>query len=126
MSHEIKFWNCEMNVELKVSGDTSIRGEINNMTQVMNNIITNAIEAYNGKGGKIDLIFSKKGHNLEITVRDYGCGIPESVKSKLFKEMVTTKGSKGTGIGVYMAYSTIKGKFGGTMTIDSKEGKEPP
>jgi len=45
---------------------------------------------------------------LEITVRDYGCGIPESVKSKLFKEMVTTKGSKGTGIGVYMAYSTIK------------------
>jgi len=48
---------------------------------------------------------------------------PESVKSKLFKEMVTTKGSKGTGIGVYMAYSTIKGKFGGTMTIDSKEGK---
>jgi len=37
--------------------------------------------------------------------------------------MVTTKGSKGTGIGVYMAYSTIKGKFGGTMTIDSKEGK---
>lgn len=123
MSHEIKFWNCEMNVELKVSGDTSIRGEINNMTQVMNNIITNAIEAYNGKGGKIDLIFSKKGHNLEITVRDYGCGIPESVKSKLFKEMVTTKGSKGTGIGVYMAYSTIKGKFGGTMTIDSKEVK---
>jgi len=78
MSHEIKFWNCEMNVELKVSGDTSIRGEINNMTQVMNNIITNAIEAYNGKGGKIDLIFSKKGHNLEITVRDYGCGIPKA------------------------------------------------
>ncbi|WP_265446581.1 sensor histidine kinase [Acetivibrio straminisolvens] len=123
MSHEIERYQCEMNVDLKVGGDTSIRGEINNMTQVMNNIITNAIESYCGSGGKIDLTFSKKGHNLEISIRDYGCGIPESVMGKLFKEMVTTKGSRGTGIGVYMAYSTIKGRFGGTMTIDSKEGE---
>ncbi|HOM03502.1 MAG TPA: sensor histidine kinase [Acetivibrio sp.] len=123
MSYEIERWNCEMNVDIRVSGDTEIRGEINNMIQVMNNIITNSIESYNGRGGKIDIIFNRKGHNLEITLRDYGCGIPESVKNKLFKEMVTTKGARGTGIGVYMAYSTIKGRFGGTMTIDSKEGE---
>ncbi|HHV30598.1 MAG TPA: sensor histidine kinase [Clostridium sp.] len=122
MSHEVERHHCEMNVDMKVSEDTSIKGEINNMTQVMNNIITNAIESYNESGGKIDIIFSKKGHNLEINVRDYGCGIPESIKDKLFKEMVTTKGASGTGIGVYMSYSTIKGKFGGTMTIDSEKG----
>lgn len=122
MSHEVERHHCEMNVDMKVSEDTSIKGEINNMTQVMNNIITNAIESYNESGGKIDIIFSKKGHSLEINVRDYGCGIPESIKDKLFKEMVTTKGASGTGIGVYMSYSTIKGKFGGTMTIDSEKG----
>lgn len=122
MSHEIERCYCEMKVDMNVSGDTTIKGEINNMTQVINNIITNAIESYDGSGGKIELMLNKKGHSLEISLRDYGCGIPESVKSKLLKEMVTTKGERGTGIGVYMAYSTIKGKFGGTMTIDSKEG----
>jgi len=53
MSHEIKFWNCEMNVELKVSGDTSIRGEINNMTQVMNNIITMPLKPITAKEEKL-------------------------------------------------------------------------
>lgn len=37
--------------------------------------------------------------------------------------MITTKGEKGTGIGLYMSYSTIKGKFAGTMSVESEEGK---
>lgn len=123
MEHEFRHYNCELSVELNVSEEISIKGEINNLVQVMNNLIYNAIESYSGHGGKIDLLLNEKDRELEIVVRDYGCGIPEDVKSKLFKQMITTKGKKGTGIGVYMSYSTIKGKFRGTMTIDSKEGE---
>jgi len=63
-----------------VDEDTTIKGEINNLVQVLNNLISNSIESYNGKEGKIDLSVSKNGQELEIVVKDYGCGIPENVK----------------------------------------------
>lgn len=123
MAHELKKYCCDMNVDLKTDKSTLIRGEINNLVQVMNNLISNAIEAYDGKEGKIDLLIDKKGTVIEILIRDYGSGIPENVKSKLLKEMITTKGKNGTGLGLYMSYSTIKGKFGGKMRIESELGK---
>ena len=125
MNHELKRYHCKMNVDLKVDINTVIRGEINNLVQVLNNLISNSIEAYNGENGDIDLLISKKGQEIGIMVKDYGEGIPEKVKKKLLKEMITTKGKNGTGLGLYMSYSTIKGKFGGTMKIESEEGKGP-
>lgn len=123
MDHELKKFFCELRMDVKVDKDTVIRGEINNLVQVMNNLISNAIESYNGKEGKIDLSISKKGQEMDILLKDYGCGIPENVKKKLLKEMITTKGKNGTGLGLYMSYSTIKGNFGGTMRIKSEEGE---
>lgn len=123
MSHELKRYRCEMNIKLNIDVNTPIKGEINNLVQVMNNLISNSIESYNGETGKIDVLIDKKGRSLEILIRDYGCGIPEDVKKKLLKEMITTKGKKGTGLGLYMSYSTIKGKFGGIMNIESEIGK---
>jgi len=123
MNHELKKNKCHMNIDLRVDESTEIRGEINNLVQVMNNLISNSIEAYDGKPGDIDVILDINQKNLEIVVKDYGSGIPEKVKHKLLKEMITTKGDKGTGIGLYMSYSTIKGKFAGNMRIESEEGK---
>jgi signal transduction histidine kinase len=37
--------------------------------------------------------------------------------------MVTRKGKKVTGLGLYMSYSTIKGRFGGNMSVSSIEGE---
>ena len=45
----------------------------------------------------------------------------KETQDKLFKEMVTTKGKNGTGIGLYMSYSTIKGNFGGDIEFESNE-----
>ncbi|HOQ00625.1 MAG TPA: sensor histidine kinase [Acetivibrio clariflavus] len=123
MSHELKKNKCQLNINVNVDENTTIKGEINNLVQIMNNLISNSIEAYNGNSGEIDLIFQQNNNNLEIAVRDYGCGIPDKVKEKLLKSMITTKGKKGTGLGLYISYSTIKGKFGGTIHIDSEEGR---
>ncbi|WP_027622512.1 sensor histidine kinase [Acetivibrio clariflavus] len=123
MSHELKKNKCRLNTIVNVDENTTIKGEINNLVQIMNNLISNSIEAYNGESGEIDLILQKNNNNLEIVVRDYGCGIPEKVKEKLLKSMITTKGKNGTGLGLYISYSTIKGKFGGTIHIDSEEGR---
>ncbi len=46
----------------------------------------------------------------------------KEVQEKLFNEMVTTKGQKGNGIGVYSSYLVIKDYFNGSMWFKSEEG----
>lgn len=124
MKHELKNALIYMNVQMNAPKNTKINGDINSLVQVINNIISNAIQAYNGKTEQnIDLILNKSDGNLIISVRDYGCGLPQKVQDKLFKEMITTKGKNGTGLGLYMSYSTIKAHFNGNITFESKEGE---
>ena len=124
MKHELKNALIYMNVQMNAPKNTKINGDINSLVQVINNMISNAIQAYNGKTEQnIDLILNKSDGNLIISVRDYGCGLPQKVQDKLFKEMITTKGKNGTGFGLYMSYSTIKAHFNGNITFESKEGE---
>lgn len=124
MKHELKNALVYMNIQMKASKDTTIHGDINSLVQVINNMISNAIQSYNGKPEQnIDLILEKQKGNLVISVKDYGSGLPQKVKDKLFKEMITTKGKNGTGLGLYMSYSTIKAHFNGDITFESEEGK---
>lgn len=62
-------------------------------------------------------------HNLLIEIQDYGCGMTNEVKDKLFKQMITTKGKKGTGLGLFMSYSTIKAHFNGDIKFESEHNK---
>ena len=124
MKHELKNALIYMNVQMKAPKTTKIHGDINSFVQVINNMISNAIQAYNGKTEQnIDLILEKSNGNLIISVKDYGCGLPQKVQDKLFKEMITTKGKNGTGLGLYMSYSTIKAHFNGNITFETEEGK---
>ena len=124
MKHELKNAIIYLNISVKVDENTVIQGDVNSLVQIINNMISNSIQAYNGKTEQnIDLTVEKRDKNLVISVKDYGCGIPEKVKEKLFKEMITTKGKNGTGLGLYMSYSTIRAHFNGNMTVESEEGK---
>lgn len=122
MKHELKKYYCELRIDSQIDMSTEIKGEVNNMVQVFDNIIINAMQAYEGKTGTIDLRIVRSGDNIEFTFRDYAKGIPRHICDRLFKEMVTTKGKNGTGLGLYMSYSTIKGRFGGNMSFSSMEG----
>ena len=87
-------------------------------------IISNAIQAYDGRVNEIiDLIVKMDNSSIIISVRDYGIGMKQEVKDKLFKEMITTKGKNGTGLGLFMSYSTIRGHFNGNITFESELGK---
>lgn len=124
MKHELKSAVVYLNIHMNVDSKTTINGDVNSLVQVINNMISNAIQAYNGKEGEnIDLILEKQNNNLIISVKDYGSGLPEKVKNKLFKEMITTKGKNGTGLGLYMSYSTIKAHFNGDITFESEANK---
>lgn len=124
MKHELKNALIDMNVNMNVDDMISLSGNVNSLVQVINNIISNAIQAYNGETNKvIDLNVDKNGNNIVISVEDYGCGMTDEVKDKLFKEMITTKGKNGTGLGMFMSYSTIRGHFNGDITFDSTPRK---
>ena len=124
MKHELKNALIYLNISMKTDEHTNINGDINSLVQVINNMISNAIQAYNGEANKnIELILETKNNNVYISVKDYASGMPKSVQEKLFKEMITTKGKNGTGLGLYMSYSTIKAHFNGDITFESELGK---
>ena len=124
MRHELKNAIIYLNISMKTDEHTVINGDINSLVQVINNMISNAIQAYNGEKNKnIDLILETKDDNVYIHIKDYASGMPQNVQDKLFKEMITTKGKNGTGLGLYMSYSTIKAHFNGDITFESEVGK---
>ena len=124
MKHELKNAIVYLNISLKVDENLVLKGDVNSLVQVINNMISNSIQAYNGKPDQnIDLIVTKENNNLLISVKDYATGLSQEAKDKLFKEMFTTKGKNGTGLGLYMSYSTIRAHFNGNITFESEDGK---
>lgn len=122
MKHELKNAIIYLKVTNNVDSSFKLKGNINGLVQVINNIISNAIQAYNGKTEEtIELIFNIKDNNLVIAIRDNASGIPKNIQDKLFNSMVTTKGKNGTGLGLFMSYSNIKAHFGGDITFETKE-----
>ncbi len=109
-------------VYVKYEDELEIIGDPTKLGQVLTNLIVNAAQAYGEKGGKIDIIVRKLNDYCIINVIDYADGIDESIKPYIFKSILTTKGISGTGLGLYIAYSVIKGEFNGELCFDSKKG----
>lgn len=129
MRHELK--NALVGLRVSTSDELEnlvLNGNVNSLVQVINNMISNSIQAYNGKSNQfIDFIISKKvladsSVNIVFTIKDYAGGLPKEVSDKLFKEMVTTKGKNGTGLGLFMSYSNIKAYFNGNISFNSEPG----
>ena len=124
MKHELKNAIIYLNISVQTDENTVIKGDVNSLVQIINNMLSNAIQAYNGKPEQtIDLTVSKEGPNCIISIQDYASGLSEKIRDRLFKEMITTKGKNGTGLGLYMSYSTIKAHFNGDITFESEPGK---
>lgn len=124
MKHELSHSLVELEETLEVPLNTVVKGNVNSLVQVANNIISNAIQAYNGTPNqKVVLNIYSKDNLLVIKVQDFAGGIPDSVKSKLFKEMTTTKGKNGTGLGLFMSYSNIRAHFNGNIRFETRKGK---
>lgn len=120
--HEIYKNKSELSVNIK--DDMSVNGDPTKLGQVLTNLVVNAAQAYGGKGGKIELIVQKNTKNrVVIKVIDFAGGISEDIKPYVFKNILTTKGTGGTGLGLYLAYSIIKGEFNGEISFDSKVGE---
>ena len=123
MRHELLNSGCQLKIDCNPGEEISLQGDINNLIQVIDNLLSNAIYAQKQVGGgEIEIQIDHDSENLNIMVKDRGTGISEKVRGKLFKTMVTSKGTMGTGLGLYISNAVIRGKFRGTMWVKDREG----
>ena len=90
------------------------------MTQVITNVIRNAIEAM-PEGGTLSIETAPHQEGIEVRVKDTGSGISKENLDKIFEPLFTTK-TKGTGLGMAIVKKIID-RHKGTISINSEPGK---
>ena len=105
----------KVNVEVEFIKTESILGYRSEFSQVILNIINNAIDVLKERDIKNRKIWIRiRGKKIEI--EDNAGGVPEEIKDKIFEPYFTTKfQSQGTGIGLYMSKVIINQHFNGEL-----------
>ncbi len=115
--------NIPRNVIVKYSvrkGFPKIRTDQTYLKRILTNLANNGIQAM-PNGGKLTISAVTKDGRALISIEDNGEGMPESVRSKIFTPLVTTK-SKGQGFGLSVV-KRFTDALNGTVTFESEVGK---
>ena len=113
-------------IRLECEEIPEIEADREQITQVMTNLVSNAIK-YSPDGGDVIISATSNGKELSVCVQDFGVGIPEGLQDKLFGRFFRVNNPKlqtfpGMGLGLYICAGIIK-RHGGTLKVQSKEGK---
>ncbi|MBC7266189.1 MAG: PAS domain-containing protein [Coriobacteriia bacterium] len=98
-----------------------VRADPDQMKQVLVNLISNAVQAMEGRGGNISLSAWVEGGFVAIRVEDDGPGIPESELPKIFDPFYSTK-NDGTGLGLTMVHRIVD-DHDGYIEVASRVGE---
>ena len=100
-----------------------VAADPSSISEVFSNLIDNAIK-YSSEGGIIEMYAETAGDFVEITVRDHGIGMPDSVVKNLFHKFYRSHRSResvaGSGIGLYLSKAIVD-SHGGTIKVSSNE-----
>jgi signal transduction histidine kinase len=102
-----------------------IPGDPASITEVLNNLIGNAIK-YTGRGGKISVKMTTQGDQVKVEVIDNGPGVPEELRGRLFTKFYRAErsliaGTRGTGLGLFISKTIIELQHG-TIGIEPDIG----
>jgi PAS domain S-box-containing protein len=111
-----------LHLELDLGDVPTISGRPAALTEVMTNLILNALDAM-VEGGTLT-ITTRRGRDgtAVIRVRDTGVGVPEAARHRIFEPFFSTKGESGSGLGLAMVYSIVK-RHGGEIEVESQPGE---
>jgi PAS domain S-box-containing protein len=101
------------------SADTLIAGNPAELREVLINLVHNAVDAMPDEGGAIQLRAHRDHDVVRIAVVDTGSGIQPHVIKRIFDPYFTTKGERGTGLGLSVSQSIIR-RHGGQMRVESR------
>lgn len=101
-----------------IQDSVTVRIHSEQFQKIFSTLLDNSIEAmHDCKNKQIDVCTNKSEGMIEITIQDFGCGIPLKIQSKLFKEQIKhSDRNKGLGIGLFLA-NTIAQLYGGSIEI---------
>ncbi len=118
---------CKANIELHLDENISkMDFDYASILSVLENLISNAAK-YSPEGEKIILSSGMVGHTVKIKVQDFGLGISEKDREKVFKPFAlysqeNRAGIKGFGLGLSIAKKIIE-RHGGELNFESAEKK---
>jgi PAS domain S-box-containing protein len=107
--------------KLELRAKRVIHGRSAALAEVMTNLILNAMDAM-PDGGTLTIGTRDTRTGVVITVGDTGVGMPEQVRRRIFEPFFSTKGEKGSGLGLSMAYSIMR-RHGGEIRVESEPGR---
>ena len=101
-------------------------GDADRVTQVLTNLISNAI-AFSPAGATVEVTATARGGRAHVSVRDTGPGIPAEMRALLFGKFQQLDGSdarrkSGTGLGLAISKAIVE-LHGGTIGVDSEPGR---
>jgi PAS domain S-box-containing protein len=102
-------------IRYNIEGESQVLAD-ESLNSVIDNIISNAI--VHGKTDKIDIKIGGRGEYCEIRIADYGVGIPEELKAKIFEERFAYGETGGTGLGLYIVKKAIE-NYGGHVRVEA-------
>jgi light-regulated signal transduction histidine kinase (bacteriophytochrome) len=113
-----KIRNRRVVITIDCEEDVRFYGTIGQLSQVMANLLSNAIQAVE-VGGKIWLGATSDPETTQIVVRDNGSGMSKETLRNLFQPFYSTKGDLGNGLGLYISHEIVE-RHGGSITVESE------
>lgn len=109
-------------VRVEHEADPAVYGYPSEYAQVLLNILTNAKDAFDTRqtsSPQVVIAVGASGNRSLVTVRDNAGGIPEHVLPKVFDPHFTTKGPRGTGIGLFMSKVIVEKNMNGRLAASN-------
>lgn len=122
-----KFQRKSLAVGRKIVPHANIMGFADEVRQVIDNLLLNAVEA-SSSGGRLAISvrpsrnWATHQKGVRLTIADTGSGIPKEVLPRIFEPFFTTKAEKGTGLGLWVVRGIVA-KHDGTIAVRSCEGR---
>lgn len=111
-----------INIRIKVQPNVFVVASEHALTQVLRNLVLNAIEALERQHMRprsLKVAAERVGAQVRITVADNGPGMPEYVLDRAFEPFVTTKPvGKGTGLGLFVCHAAVR-QLGGEVALET-------
>jgi CheY-like chemotaxis protein/anti-sigma regulatory factor (Ser/Thr protein kinase) len=110
-----------LKLSLELKADALIQGRPAALSEVLTNLILNAMDAM-PEGGRLTIgTRHTPAREVRVTVSDTGIGMTETIRQRIFEPFYSTKGEGGSGLGLSMAYSIVR-RHGGEIHVDSEPG----
>jgi signal transduction histidine kinase len=91
------------------------------LRELLTNLILNAVDACR-RGGTVNISYALSGKLVQLIVVDDGPGVPDSILTRLFEPGFSTKGSGGTGLGLYTALGIAR-QHAGDLQFAGSSGR---